>query len=105
MDDVAERNPTAFWEAMQDGNVFYRRQQVYSIPGKLPNLSDYIITGCLYGGPLGIHATVFDCHHTHHVHSFDARFVEAHRVEWGNRTFRKSADTRVFSRRGSHVNI
>ncbi|KAF7789677.1 hypothetical protein EIP86_000623 [Pleurotus ostreatoroseus] len=52
MDDVAERNPTAFWEAMQDGNVFYRRQQVYSIPGKLPNLSDYIITGCLYGGPL-----------------------------------------------------
>lgn len=39
---------------MQDGNVFYRRQQVYSTPGKLPNLDDFIVAGCRYGGPLGI---------------------------------------------------
>ncbi|KAJ3552868.1 hypothetical protein NM688_g3925 [Phlebia brevispora] len=49
-----EHNPTAHWEAMQEGNVFYRRQQVYSIPGKLPNLSDYIVAGCVYGGPLAL---------------------------------------------------
>lgn len=47
------QHPTTSWEAMQDGNVFYRRQQVYSIPGKLPNLSDFIVAGCRYGGPLG----------------------------------------------------
>lgn len=46
-------HPTASWQAMQDGNVFYRRQQLYSISGKLPNLGDYIVAGCRYGGPLG----------------------------------------------------
>ena len=39
---------------MQDGNVFYRRQQLYSVQGKFPRLDDYIIAGCRYGGPLGI---------------------------------------------------
>jgi vacuolar protein sorting-associated protein 16 len=46
-------HPTASWEAMPDGNVFYRRQQLYSIPGKLPNLGDYIVAGCRFGGPIG----------------------------------------------------
>lgn len=46
-------HPTALWEAMQEGNVFYRRQQLYSVTGKLPNLGDYIMAGCRYGGPLG----------------------------------------------------
>lgn len=46
-------HPTATWEALQDGKVFYRRQQVYSIPGKLPHLGDFIIAGCRYGGPIG----------------------------------------------------
>ena len=46
-------HPTASWQAMQEGNVFYRRQQCYSIPGKLPELGDYIIAGCCYGGPIG----------------------------------------------------
>jgi hypothetical protein len=46
-------HPTASWQAMQEGNVFYRRQQCYSIPGKLPELADYIIAGCRYGGPIG----------------------------------------------------
>src|SRR5277367_2176798 len=46
-------HPSASWEAMQDGNVFYRRQQLYSIPGKLPPLEEYIIAGCRCGGPIG----------------------------------------------------
>ncbi|KAL6303033.1 vacuolar protein sorting-associated protein 16 [Sparassis latifolia] len=47
-------HPTASWEAMQDGNVFYKRHQIYSISGKLPNLGDFIIAGCRYGGPLAL---------------------------------------------------
>ena len=46
-------HPTASWQAMQEGNVFYRRQQCYSIPQKLPELAEYIISGCRYGGPIG----------------------------------------------------
>ncbi|KAF7426120.1 hypothetical protein PC9H_008486 [Pleurotus ostreatus] len=47
-------HPTASWSAMQDGNVFYRRQQLYSTSGKLPNLNEYIVAGCKYGGPLAM---------------------------------------------------
>ena len=46
-------HPTSTWEAMQDGNAFYKRHQLYSIPGKLPELSNFIIAGCRYGGPIG----------------------------------------------------
>jgi hypothetical protein len=53
-------HPTTFWQPMQEGNVFYRRQQCYSIPGNLPDLNDYIIAGCKYGGPIGMpHWMVF----------------------------------------------
>jgi len=47
-------HPTATWDAMPDGNVFYRRLQLYSIPGKFPDLNDYIISGCRNGGPIGV---------------------------------------------------
>ncbi|KAI0346441.1 vacuolar protein sorting-associated protein 16 [Trametopsis cervina] len=47
-------HPTATWEAMQGGTVFYRRQQVYSIPGKLPQLQDFIVAGSRYGGPTAL---------------------------------------------------
>ncbi|KAF8633488.1 hypothetical protein AX15_001412 [Amanita polypyramis BW_CC] len=47
-------HPTSSWQAMQDGNVFYRKQQLYSISEKLPDLSDYIIAGCRYGGPIAL---------------------------------------------------
>ncbi|EED77397.1 predicted protein, partial [Postia placenta Mad-698-R] len=30
------------------------RHQIYSIPGKLPNLGDFITAGCRYGGPLAL---------------------------------------------------
>ena len=50
MDD----HPTASWDAMQDGNVFYRREQIYSIPNKLPRLDDFVVAGCKHGGPLGM---------------------------------------------------
>ncbi|KAG5349257.1 hypothetical protein C0989_004971 [Termitomyces sp. Mn162] len=38
-------HPTATWEAMRDGNTFYRRQQLYTVTGKLPYLGDYIVSG------------------------------------------------------------
>jgi hypothetical protein len=47
-------HPSATWEAMQDGAVFYRRQQLYSIPGKLPDLSDHVAAGCPCGGPVAL---------------------------------------------------
>jgi vacuolar protein sorting-associated protein 16 len=46
-------HPTALWQAIGDGTTFYRRQQLYSLPGKLPDLGDYIVAACQYGGPLG----------------------------------------------------
>ncbi|KXN92144.1 hypothetical protein AN958_09236 [Leucoagaricus sp. SymC.cos] len=49
-----EEHPTASWQAMQDGSVFYRRQHLYTVSGKLPDLSDYIIAGCRYGGPIAL---------------------------------------------------
>ncbi|KAF8887599.1 vacuolar protein sorting-associated protein 16 [Infundibulicybe gibba] len=48
-------HPTTSWQPMQDGTVFYRRQQLYTIAsGKLPDLSDYIIAGGRYGGPIAL---------------------------------------------------
>ncbi|KAH9833258.1 vacuolar protein sorting-associated protein 16 [Rhodofomes roseus] len=47
-------HPTSSWEAMQDGNAFYKRHQLYSIPGKLPDLSNFIVAGCRYGGPIAL---------------------------------------------------
>ncbi|KAJ7276065.1 Vps16, C-terminal region-domain-containing protein [Mycena haematopus] len=46
--------PSSRWQIMQDGKTFYKRQQLYSIPGKLPNLSDYIVAGCRHGGPIAL---------------------------------------------------
>lgn len=39
---------------MPEGNVFYRRQHLYDVTGKMPNLGDYILAGCRYGGPFAI---------------------------------------------------
>ncbi|KAF9060166.1 Vps16, N-terminal region-domain-containing protein [Rhodocollybia butyracea] len=47
-------HPTTSWKSLQDGKGFYRRQQLYSLQGKLPDLGDYVISGCRYGGPLAI---------------------------------------------------
>ncbi|KIY47376.1 vacuolar protein sorting-associated protein 16 [Fistulina hepatica ATCC 64428] len=47
-------HPTSSWQAMQEGTVFYRRQQLYNVLGKLPRLSDYIIAGCKNGGPIAL---------------------------------------------------
>jgi len=51
---VTADHPTTTWEAMQDGQVFYRKQQIYTIHGKLPDLSDYIVAGSRNGGPLAL---------------------------------------------------
>lgn len=49
---VAE-HPTASWQAMQDGSVFYRKTQLYNIQDKLPKLDEYVVAGCRFGGPIG----------------------------------------------------
>lgn len=46
-------HPTASWQAMQRGNVFYRQQRCYTLDGRLPNLGDSVVAGCRNGGPLG----------------------------------------------------
>ncbi|KAJ7064984.1 vacuolar assembling/sorting protein VPS16 [Mycena amicta] len=46
--------PSSRWQIMADGKTFYKRQQLYSIPAKLPNLSDYIVAGCRNGGPIAL---------------------------------------------------
>ncbi|CAK5269240.1 unnamed protein product [Mycena citricolor] len=51
---MSTERPSSKWQIMQDGRTFYKRQQLYSIPGKLPNLNDYIVAGCRYGGPLAL---------------------------------------------------
>lgn len=57
--DSAVEHPTNTWEAMPEGNVFYRRLQLYSIPGKLPDLNDFVTAGCRNGGPIGTCAGCF----------------------------------------------
>ncbi|KAI5986106.1 vacuolar assembling sorting protein VPS16 [Pisolithus albus] len=53
MESVVE-HPTTTWDAMPDGDVFYRRLQLYSIAGKIPNLNDYVVAGCRNGGPIAL---------------------------------------------------
>lgn len=53
-------HPTTSWQAMQGGSVFYRKQQIYSLQGKLPDLNDYIVAGCRNGGPLGLFRVYID---------------------------------------------
>ncbi|KIO15844.1 hypothetical protein M407DRAFT_235273 [Tulasnella calospora MUT 4182] len=47
------QHPTATWEAM-DGGVFYRKQEVYTMQWKVKTLSDYIVSGAKYGGPIAM---------------------------------------------------
>ncbi|KZO95381.1 vacuolar protein sorting-associated protein 16 [Calocera viscosa TUFC12733] len=47
-------HPTSTWEPMQDGTVFYRKQELYSMQWKVQDLSDYKVVGARYGGPLAI---------------------------------------------------
>ena len=49
---MTTEHPTTSWQAMQEGNVFYKRQQMYNVQDKFPNIEDYIIAGCKYGGPI-----------------------------------------------------
>ncbi|KAH8987853.1 vacuolar assembling/sorting protein VPS16 [Lactarius akahatsu] len=47
-------HPTTSWQAMQNGNVFYRQQRLYTLDGMLPNLGDCVVAGCRNGGPLAL---------------------------------------------------
>lgn len=51
---MAHPHPTTTWEAMQDGNTFYSKHQVYMMQWQgLHDLSDYIISVACHGGPIG----------------------------------------------------
>ncbi|KAG8907134.1 hypothetical protein FRB99_005242 [Tulasnella sp. 403] len=54
MATASVQHPTASWEAMDDGSVFYRKQEVYTMQWKVKDLSDYIIAGARYGGCIAI---------------------------------------------------
>ncbi|ELU41202.1 vacuolar assembling/sorting protein VPS16 [Rhizoctonia solani AG-1 IA] len=47
-------NPTTTWEPVQDGEVFYSTREVYQMMWQLNDLTDFIIAGARYGGPLDI---------------------------------------------------
>ncbi|KAF8599358.1 vacuolar protein sorting-associated protein 16 [Ceratobasidium sp. AG-I] len=46
--------PTANWEPVQDGEVFYSTREVYQMMWQLNDLTDFIIAGARYGGPLAL---------------------------------------------------
>jgi vacuolar protein sorting-associated protein 16 len=51
---MAHPHPTTTWEAMQDGNTFYGKHQMYIMQWQgLHDLSDYNITVANHGGPIG----------------------------------------------------
>ncbi|QRV75847.1 vacuolar protein sorting-associated protein 16 [Ceratobasidium sp. AG-Ba] len=50
---TSEQPPTATWEPVQDGEVFYSTREVYQMLWQLNDLTDFIIAGARYGGPLG----------------------------------------------------
>jgi hypothetical protein len=83
---VMAEHPTASWEAMQDGNVFYRRQQLYSIQGKLPPLEEHIIAGCRCGGPIGFVPSAIRPFHalpkSHICSTYEGLLQNAHRSSW-----------------------
>ncbi|KAF8707479.1 Vps16, C-terminal region, partial [Rhizoctonia solani] len=47
-------NPTTTWEPVQDGEVFYSTREVYQMMWQLNDLTDFIIAGARYGGPLAL---------------------------------------------------
>ena len=53
-------HPTASWEAMNDGAVFYSKRHVYQMQWNLgsvgggTDLSGYIVAGAKLGGPIGM---------------------------------------------------
>jgi len=102
MDSVVE-HPTTTWEAMPEGNVFYRRLQLYSIPGKLPDLGDFIIAGCQNGGPIGACTRLkqaFDVRadSAHLPCSAHARYVKDNRYQSRWPSFLEVSDSSIFFR-------
>lgn len=39
------------WDTIQD--VFYRKDEIYTLEWKISDLSDYIVTSARNGGPIG----------------------------------------------------
>jgi len=45
------RSPTSTWDTIQ--NVFYRKEEVYQMSWRIPDLSDYLVAAAKNGGPIG----------------------------------------------------
>jgi hypothetical protein len=43
--------PTSTWDTIE--NVFYRKEEVYQMSWKVPDLSDYLVAAAKNGGPIG----------------------------------------------------
>ena len=39
------------WDTIQ--NIFYRKDEVYNMSWRIPDLSDYLFAGAKNGGPIG----------------------------------------------------
>ncbi|KZT35392.1 vacuolar protein sorting-associated protein 16 [Sistotremastrum suecicum HHB10207 ss-3] len=52
MSDVP--HPTSSWEPIQEGRAFYKKYELYSLHWKVADLSEYIVSGARYGGPLAM---------------------------------------------------
>jgi len=51
---MSYQHPTASWEAMGDGSVFYRKHAVYEMQWQgIHDISEYILEGARHGGPIG----------------------------------------------------
>ncbi|KAG9123695.1 hypothetical protein FRC07_014241 [Ceratobasidium sp. 392] len=51
---TSEQSPIATWEPVQGGEVFYSTREVYQMLWQLNDLTDFIIAGARYGGPLAL---------------------------------------------------
>ncbi|KAL0240233.1 hypothetical protein I308_106782 [Cryptococcus tetragattii IND107] len=49
---AAIQPPTATWDTIQD--VFYRKDEIYTLEWKISDLSDYIVTSARNGGPIAM---------------------------------------------------
>lgn len=48
---MAQAPASASWEPL--GETFYRKQDIYSMQWSISDLSDFIVAGAPWGGPLG----------------------------------------------------
>nr|ASF90210.1 hypothetical protein SPAR04372 [Bartheletia paradoxa] len=46
--------PSVTWSVIPSTNVYYRKRQIYTLLWSLPSLSDFVIAGARFGGPIAL---------------------------------------------------